>query len=117
MDPRDGLHSPGGGVDCAVCGRPVPLDRIRVLARREDISFVEIDCHACRSESLGIVVAGDRRAAAETYGEFLPADDARFREAHPIDADDVLAVHELLRRGDLTALVGGADATGAGSEA
>jgi len=40
------------GVDCAACGQFVPTDRIRVLARRDDIAFVEIHCPSCRSESL-----------------------------------------------------------------
>jgi hypothetical protein len=116
MDSRDGLHSSTGGIDCAVCGRRVPTDRVRVLARRDDISFVEIDCRACRSESLGIVVAGGGGAAGP-YGEFLPADHERFREALPIGADDVLRVHDLLRAGDLTALVDGVDVGGPSSEA
>jgi len=104
MDPRDDLDSLAGGVDCAACGSFVPTDRIRVLARRDDISFVEIDCPACRSESLGIVIAGDD--GTEPYGEFGPPDEERFREALPIGHDDVHLVHDLLTRGGLTALVG-----------
>jgi hypothetical protein len=105
MDPRDDLDSLAGGVDCAACGNFVPTDRIRVLARRDDISFVEIDCPACRSESLGIVIAGDGDEGS-SYGEFGPLDEERFREALPIDTDDVHRVHELLSRGGLAALVG-----------
>jgi len=103
MDPRDELDSLAGGVDCAACGNFVPTDRIRVLARRDDISFVEIDCPACRSESLGIVIAED--GSEGSYGEFGPSDEERFREAPPIDTDDVHLVHDLLTRGGLAALV------------
>lgn len=108
MDPRDGLPSIAGGVECAVCDRPVPTDRIRVLASREDIAFVEVDCPSCLSESLGIVVAGDDPGpdGRPAYGEFVGSDDARFRDALPIGVDDVLAVHELLRDGDLSVLTG-----------
>jgi hypothetical protein len=113
MDPRDGLHSFAGGVDCAACGRPVPLERIRILARREDISFVEIDCPSCRSESLGIVIAGvtdlESSGGRPAYGEFLPTDDERFHEALPIGSDDVHRVRELLTAGDLSVLVGRVD--------
>ena len=42
MDPRDDLDSLAGGVGCAACGELVPTDRIRVLARRDDLAFVEI---------------------------------------------------------------------------
>jgi hypothetical protein len=115
MDPRDGLSSFANGVDCGACGQVVPLERIRVLASRDDLTFVELDCPGCRSESLGIVVGAD---AIGGYGEFLPADDARFREALPIGPDDIIAVRELLARGDLDALVGPSrDARGGGSPA
>ncbi len=83
MDPRDDLESLAGGVGCAACGELVPTDRIRILARRDDLVFVEIACPGCRSDSLGIVVAVDEaaflgdtagEAVATSYGEFGPAD-------------------------------------------
>ena len=130
MDPRDDLDSLAGGVDCAACGQVVPTERVRVLARRDDIAFVEIHCPLCRSESLGIVIAGD--AAEETlpdpedgdglavgpgrpYGEFLPDDVERFREALPIDRTDLDLVHDLLARGGIAALVGRSEPPAAGS--
>jgi hypothetical protein len=129
MDPRDDLESLAGGVDCAACGESVPVDRIRVLARREDIAFVEIHCLVCRSESLGIVIETDEASddrpqgvddviavgPGRAYGEFGPADDERFRDAAPIGAKDLDRVHELLARGGLAALVGGAEPPSAGS--
>ena len=107
MDPRDDFRPFADGVDCAACGRFVPTERIRVLARRDDLAFVEIDCPGCRSESLGIIVTlpATMRRPEPPYGEFGPADDERFRERcrsarrHP-------TVRELLARGGLTALVG-----------
>jgi hypothetical protein len=130
MDPRDDLDSLAGGVDCAACGQVVPTERVRVLARRDDIAFVEIHCPLCRSESLGIVIAteaaGDGPAGdpdrggmavgpGRTYGEFLPGDVERFREALPIDRADLDLVHELLARGGIAALVGRGDPPAAGS--
>ena len=132
MDPRDDLDSLADGVDCAACGQFVPSNRIRVLARRDDIAFVEIHCPGCRSESLGIVIASDPAETAETaaisradglavvggriHGEFGPIDQERFREAPPIAAGDVELVRELLAQGGLAALVGSSDppATGSG---
>jgi len=120
MDPRDDLDSLAGGVDCAACGETVPTDRIRLLARRDDIAFVEVTCPSCRSDSLGIVIdetagsgAGDR--IGRGYGEFGPADIKRFRRARPIAATDVEAVRRLLASGDLAALVGGSDPPAPGS--
>jgi hypothetical protein len=121
MDPRDDLDSLAGGVDCAACGILVPGDGVRVLARRDDIAFVEIHCPSCRSESLGIVIAADDDAIGPddeaevavavgpgiVYGEFGPGDEERFREAAPIGRADVDLVHELLATRGLAALVGG----------
>jgi hypothetical protein len=123
MDPRDDLDSLADGVDCAACGRFVPTDRIRVLARRDDIAFVEIHCPGCRSESLGIVIGADHEGhddgagaggsrtddvavgPGRIYGEFGPGDRERFREALPIDSADLETVRDLLARGGLAALV------------
>ena len=116
MDPRDRTPPFEDGVDCAVCGRTVPAERIRILASRDDLTFVELACAACRSESLGIVIgaedAPDEAVAVGpglVYGEFGPGDEERFREALPIGVDDVLIVRQLLQGGDLDALVGPGD--------
>lgn len=123
MDPRDDLDSLAGGVGCAACGELVPTDRVRVLARRDDIAFVEIQCAACRSESLAIVMGPspaddstrysatdidgpDGADVAGRYGEFGPGDTTRFRDAGPIGSADLALVHELLARGGLEALIG-----------
>jgi hypothetical protein len=106
MDPRDDLGSHAGGVDCAACGNFVPTDRIRVLARRDDISFVELDCPSCRSESLGILIADAHLEDRDAYGEFGPTDDERFRSAPPIGTSDIHLARDLMARGGLAALVG-----------
>ena len=118
MDPRDRLPPFANGVDCGACGQVVPLERIRVLASRDDLTFVELDCPGCSSESLGIVVQSEAGPEGTRYGEFLPTDHARFREALPIGPDDIRTVRELLARGDLNAFVGPSrDARGGGSPA
>jgi hypothetical protein len=114
MEQPDHQQPFANGVECAVCGRMVPADGIRVLAQRDDLVFVELACASCRSESLGIIVEGDP-PQARGYGEFLAADEARFHEALPIGPDDVLVVRDLLARGDLEALVGGRDRPSGGA--
>jgi len=108
MDPRDRLQPFANGVDCAVCGGLVPMNRIRILARRDDLAFLELTCAACQSESLGIVVAGRSEGPGPrpVYGEFELADDTRFRHLPPIGADDLLVARDLLRAGGIDALVG-----------
>jgi hypothetical protein len=125
MDPRDDLESLAGGVGCAACGELVPTERIRILARRDDLVFVEIACPGCRSDSLGIVIGAEDEPAASSaadgvgafsYGEFGPGDVERFREALPIDDADIDAVRRALTRGGVAALVGRSDPPASGPD-
>jgi hypothetical protein len=86
------------GARCAACGGPVPAVNLRILARRDDLAFVEVACPACRSAGLAIVVG----ATGTLDG---PID----WEAPAIAADDVAAVHEFLAgyRGDVHGLFAG----------
>jgi len=94
MDPQDRLQSLLDGIACSVCEAAVDGERIRLLARREDLAFVEIACLRCGSTTLGFVVDGQ--------AEDGPA------EAPPVSADDVLDMHLALEswQGDLRTLLG-----------
>ena len=94
MDPLDHLRALPDGVACTVCEDRVPVDRIRVVARREELAFLQIDCPACRSKTLWFVPA-----------DFGPADRPP-SDRPPITTDDVLDMHEFLARwhGDLETL-------------
>jgi hypothetical protein len=106
MDPQDRLRFLLDGIACSVCEAAVAGDRIRLLARRDDLAFVEIACGSCASTTLGFVVGGegDRADAAATA------------DPGPISADDVLDMHLLLEawRGDLRGLLDPAPAPDAG---
>ena len=43
------------GTTCTVCEERVPADNLRLLARREDLLFLEVACAACGSTALGFV--------------------------------------------------------------
>lgn len=95
MDPLDHLIALPDGLRCSVCDERVPVTQIRLLARRDDLAFLEIDCGACLSTTLGFVLGGQ-------------SDDAAMRlEAPPVSSDDVLDMHQLLAswRGDLAGLL------------
>jgi len=94
MDPTDHLRTLLDGVTCTVCEDRVPADQVRLLAWRDDLAFLEITCLACRSTTLGFVMAGGTEAEA-----------ASDPHAEPISSDDVLDMHEFLARwqGDLAA--------------
>jgi hypothetical protein len=93
MDPLDHLRALPDGLTCTVCEEPVPAVDVRVVASREDVAFLRIDCSACRSTTLGFMQA-----------ESGLADGPRIDP--PITADDVLDMHEFLARwhGDLESL-------------
>lgn len=96
MDPQDHLRALLDGVTCSVCDERVPADRVRLLAWRDDLAFLQIDCGACHSTSLGFVMAGTPDTTEDR--PVTPA---------PVSSDDILDVHEFLSgwQGDLDALV------------
>ncbi len=120
MDPRDRLRPLLDGVGCTVCGGLVPGDRIRILAYRDDLAFVELDCPGCATATLGMLLSsdgvdGDAVLDVAPYGELSPGDEARRLAAGPITTADVRAARDFLAgwRGDLVGLVGsGRDGNG-----
>ena len=99
MDPLDHLLALPDGLNCTVCDERVPATRVRLLAWRDDLAFLQLDCAACASTTLGFVLGGQADGPA-------PA-----REGDPISSDDVLDMHQLLAtwRGDLAGLLGSDD--------
>ena len=96
MDPRDRLISLPDGALCTACGEPVPTGRIRVLARRDDLAFVEVDCSACGSAALGLLMGGadpDGRSIldvdADTSSTGHPGRPASLRPISQSDVDTV----------------------------
>lgn len=99
MDPLDHLLALPDGLRCTVCDERVPATRVRLLAWRDDLAFLQIDCATCASTTLGFVLDGRTDEPAPV------------REGAPISTDDVLDMHELLAawRGDLAGLLGTED--------
>ena len=96
MDPLDHRLALRDGHRCTVCEERVPADRVKLLAWREDIAFLQLDCGACLSTTLGFVLAG------------VGDEPAPVRGRQPISSDDVLDMHQFLAswRGDLSGLLG-----------
>ena len=96
MDPLDHLLALPDGLRCTVCDEFVPATRIRLLALRDDLAFLQLDCGVCASSTLGFVLGGRTDAPAPVH------------QGPPISTDDVLDMHQLLAtwRGDLTGLLG-----------
>jgi len=85
VDPLDQHRAGLDGMTCAVCEGSVPRDAIHLLARRDDLAFVQVACPACESTTLAFVLDGTSDPGAD---------------AAPVSADDVLDMHVLLRGWD-----------------
>jgi hypothetical protein len=114
MGPSDRPRPLPDGAACTACGASVPTGRIRILARRDDLAFVELACPDCGSAAIGLLVPGaspDGSSVLDVAGDPPIADGrtAPRTAARPITEADVAAV-----RADLAAwsgdLVGWLDA-------
>jgi hypothetical protein len=116
MDPSGRPRSIPDGATCTACGAHVPTGRIRILATRDDLAFVELVCDDCGSAALGMLLATAGHDAGHvldvaTDGPATASESSFAGRGRPIDAADVEAL-----RLDLAAwqgdLVGWLDAIG-----
>jgi hypothetical protein len=133
MDGPDWLRTQLTSFTCPACGRRYRGSKIRLLAERDGLFFVDLDCGRCGSHTVAIVTVemddtqasiteiSDLRLSTdgllstdympEHFGEELPPG------ASPVTADDVLEMHEFLShfQGDISHLFphGGPGAHGA----
>ena len=112
MDPRDRPFLLPDGATCTACGAAVPTGRIRTLARRDDLAFVELDCPACGSSAIGLLLAlagPDGTPFLDVGEDPPPPTPTRRSERRPaITAADVEAVRTDLAawHGDLVGWLG-----------
>ena len=110
MDGADWLRTQLGGFACASCGRSYRAGHIRVLAQRDDLFFVDLACRDCGAEAVAIVTieVDEEDVARVDAGDLPRADDRAPEPAAPVDADDVLDMHDFLAAfdGDFHALFG-----------
>jgi hypothetical protein len=94
------------GAACTACGATVPGARIRILAHRDDVAFVEMECPSCESTTLGLLIG---TAGADGVSLDLSSDapsgvaGPRRMVARPITEADVDAIRRDLAEwhGDL----------------
>lgn len=102
MDGPDWLRIQLTSFTCPACGRRYRSNRIRVLAERDGLFFVDLDCSQCGSHTVAIVTLelDDAEASIAQLPGALPIDDhlgeALPSRAAPVTADDVLEMHEFL---------------------
>ena len=90
MDGAEFLRGRLRSLTCAACGRPYRRQRIRVLAQREALYFIDLACSDCGSEAVAIVsIEGDER-----HGQCVELGDVS--ESPPVSAAEVLEMHRFL---------------------
>jgi transcription elongation factor Elf1 len=117
MDGPDWLRTQLTSFTCPACGNRYRGSKIRLLAERDGLFFVDLDCSRCGSHTVAIVTVEIDESQAliteisdlnlstdalpEHLGEALPAG------AAPVTADDVLEMHEFLAtfKGDARTLL------------
>jgi transcription elongation factor Elf1 len=113
MNGPDWLRAQLTSFTCPACGRRYRDGTINLLAERDGLYFVDLDCGRCGSHTVAIVTVEQDDAESaiadvsdaladprEQLGEPLPV------AAAPVTADDVLEMHEFLSsfHGDVGAL-------------
>jgi DNA-directed RNA polymerase subunit RPC12/RpoP len=112
MDAEGWLASELASFACAACGQPYGEDQVRLIARREELFFVDLSCPHCGSQAVAIVtiqldgetLGADAQAA---IGE-TPVGEVGASPPHPaVSVDDVIDAHVLLRdfEGDVHQLI------------
>lgn len=98
MDGSEWLKTQLTSFGCAACGQPYESGKIRLLAEREGLFFVDLGCSHCGTQAVAIVtIATDEDDELRIdAGEHASVALTAMPVADPVSADDVLAVHKLL---------------------
>jgi transcription elongation factor Elf1 len=117
MDGPDWLRTQLTSFTCPACGRRYRGSTVRLLAERDGLFFVDLDCARCGSHTVAIVTVeiDDAQSLITDISDLsLNTDDFPDHLGEPLPAaaalvtgDDVLDMHEYLAdfRGDVAALL------------
>lgn len=94
-------------VNCSTCGRRYEAGDVNILYHQRELWFMSVSCQSCRTKGLvaALIKSGGK---AQLVTDLTEEELARFREASPISADDVLDVHNFLEGfdGDFSSVFG-----------
>lgn len=88
---------------CPACGETYGASEMRLLAEREGLYFLDLECAGCASRTVAIVTvelddAEGSIADLSTVPQHLPLADKAPPGAAAVSPDDVLEMHEFLAR-------------------
>jgi len=115
MHRHDLLRARLSGTGCTVCGAVVDIERIRILAERDDLAFLELPCDACGTAALGIVTVlpdGSTELDSSWLDKPEPTGRATSPDRPPLGIEDVRDMARFLAgyRGDMRGLLGSGSA-------
>ena len=84
-------------IPCAVCQRHHEPDNVRIVEHYGEIWIMAVKCDHCGTQGLVFAMIQEGEKKPKVVNEITSQEWARFREMSPIDADDLLDVHEFLR--------------------
>lgn len=99
MDGADWLRTQLTSFGCAACGAPYEPGRIRLLAERDGLYFVDLACTECTSRAVAIVTVelDDEDEPHADTGDLVQLTAVEGASpAPPIVVDDVLDMHRFL---------------------
>ena len=83
-------------VKCSVCGHHYEVDNIGILGHQEDLWFLGVSCSACHTQYLVAAVVSESKKL-EVITELTEAELAKFKNAYPVTADEMLDMHNFLK--------------------
>lgn len=95
MDGSDWLRTQLATFECPACGRQYLGSQMRLLAERDGLYFVDLDCGGCGSRTVAIltVEVDDSEPTIADASELRRAHDSA---APTVSLDDVLDMHQFL---------------------
>ena len=95
-------------IRCAVCSEPYEVEDVNILGQQDDLWIMGVTCAHCHTQGLIFAVVREGEPP-EVITEMTPEEVERLSGLSPIDADDVLDMHRLLRdyKGDFHELLKG----------
>lgn len=108
MDGAEWLRTQLTSFGCAACGQQYESGRIRLLAERDGLFFVDLGCAHCGTQAVAIVTiqVDDDDVPRANPGELFESGSSG-PPAAAVTTDDVIAVHALLAdfEGDVPSLL------------
>ena len=101
----DWLQEQRESFTCPACSAPYRGSAMRLLAERDGLYFLDLDCQGCGSQTVAIVTVelDDAEASIADLSiipQRLPPADMAAPGAAVVSADDVLEMHEFLTKFD-----------------